>query len=253
MGVGALVLAIGGVPGPGVGEEATVLEGGGDALGRLVGGDRVAGVADDEDRWGSRSGDWFERVGARYRPVRAGQRERSHVGAAQFREHRGGAGRLRGERLDVGCGGGLGEVAAVDREGRTEVELVDEPVGEELEEAPVAALSLGDGFVERGVKLFVVGDRETGDPDGVEADALAVAGAQRSGARRFGELPVGLLRVTGDRAVGSAGVEDVGEGAVEGRGGARRVGRRGPARDRRRRRAPSPAGRRGSVRRSGAR
>jgi len=42
----------------------------------------------------------------------------------------------------------VGEVATVDREGRTEVELVDEPVGEEVEEVPVAPLAWGDGFVE---------------------------------------------------------------------------------------------------------
>ena len=149
-----------------------MFEGGGDALGRLEGGDRVAGVADDEDRWGSGSGDRFEGGGGRYRPMGAGQRERPNVGAAELREHRGGAGRLRGERLDVGCGGGVGEVATVDREVRTEVELVDEPVGEEVEEAPVAALALGDGFVERGVQFLVVGDGEAGHPDGVDADVL---------------------------------------------------------------------------------
>ena len=48
---------------PRVGEKAPVFKGGG-ALARLEGGDRVAGVADDEDWWSSGSGDWWEGGGA---------------------------------------------------------------------------------------------------------------------------------------------------------------------------------------------
>ena len=56
-------------------------------------------------------------------------------------------------------------------------------------------------------------------PTALNPTSLASPELQRVGADRFGEITVGLQRVSVDGAVGPAGVEDLGEGAVEGCGG----------------------------------
>ena len=91
--VGTTVLAVGGVSAAEVGEEMSVRQVGGDVLGGLEGCDRVAGVADDEDRWCPGGGDRLDArsVPARARTGREGRRparRRRSVRGARWRRRR---------------------------------------------------------------------------------------------------------------------------------------------------------------------
>ena len=114
--VGAVIVAVGCVSAALVGEQTSGRQAVGDSLGGLEGRRRIAGVADDEDRWRPGGGDRLECRRCRHGPVQAGKCEGPHVGAAQLGQNRGGVGGLRGQRLDLGRRGGMWDVEAVDCE-----------------------------------------------------------------------------------------------------------------------------------------